>query len=332
MATNSNNGFCPKPFSELSALADGRAQCCCPEWLKVSLGNLKDQSIEEIWNGKQMQKVRQGIIDGSYRMCKADACPFIASGKQKVPVLPEVQSDYDAKRIKLDHGPLMYNMSHDQHCNLACPSCRVGFITGLKEDTKVMHKKIMDDALHDVKLLLLSGDGDPFSSPLYLNLLRSVSAEKFPKLKRIILMTNGILWNERMWNSISACHSYVKDARISIDGATKETYELNRKGGKWKVLMRNMDFIKTLGLQIILLAVIQDNNFREIPLFVELAQKYDWEIQFSKVLDCGTWPREEFEKRAVWMDDHPNQEELKSLIRKYRDTPKVSFQNLSAIL
>jgi MoaA/NifB/PqqE/SkfB family radical SAM enzyme len=244
---------------------------------------------------------------------------------------PTAKKDYEAGKTKLDHGPIVVNFSHDTHCNLACPSCRVDFITKAKPGTLVMHKKILG-ALGDARMLILSGDGDPFASPLYRKFLQDFRPEQYPSVNVISLITNGILWNKKMWDSMPAVHPYVKSACVSIDGATKDTYEENRKGAKWHVLLRNLDFISTLNLNTRINVVIQDNNFREIPLFVELAQKYDWNITFSKVLDCGTWPPDEFIRRAVWLDTHQNQAELKQIMEQYDETDKVCFGNLRSIM
>jgi MoaA/NifB/PqqE/SkfB family radical SAM enzyme len=326
------DSFCVKPFAELSVLCDGRAVCCCPNWLKEPIGNLNHQSIDEIWNGEQIKKVREGIIDGSYRECKKDVCPFLATGKFSGPREYEkkLRPEYEKGITDLPHGPLTFNFCHDQHCNLACPSCRVNFITGLKPGTVLLHKKIMQDGMHDVRRLILSGDGDPFASKLYREFMQNFTPEQFPNLQTIMILTNGLLWSRKMWDSMPAIHPYIGCSSISVDGATKETYEENRKGGKWEVLLKRLDFVATLGIPISIGVVIQDNNFREIPLFIRLAKDRGFSIHFNKVVDCDTWPKDEFARRAVSEKSHPNHEELKEVIQANRE-PRVSYGNLEAI-
>src|SRR5689334_20702121 len=62
--------FCSKPFTwfEVSGWSapKGDVYLCCPTWLDTSIGNLQDQSVEEIWNGEPAQAIRRSILDGSY--------------------------------------------------------------------------------------------------------------------------------------------------------------------------------------------------------------------------------------------------------------------------
>ena len=50
-----------------------------------------------------------------------------------------------------------------------------------------------------------------------------------------------------MWDSMKSIHPYVKTCEISIDAATKDTYEnKTRIGGDWDELINNLKFISTL--------------------------------------------------------------------------------------
>ena len=125
--------------------------------------------------------------------------------------------------------------------------------------------------------------------------------------------------------------------RCSANVFAKETYEENRRGGKWDTLLKRLEFISTLKnradgtkRQLPIMMVVQDNNFREIPVMIELATGLGFYPVFSKILDCGTYPKGEFEKRAVWMESHPNFEELKKVITE--SVGKAGLTNLSDII
>tara|TARA_R110002072_G_scaffold298816_1_gene473250 strand:+ start:5077 stop:6123 length:1047 start_codon:yes stop_codon:yes gene_type:complete len=50
---------CAYLFYSLSINADGEVSPCCVDWnRKLSLGNLNDQSILDVWNGKKLQDLR----------------------------------------------------------------------------------------------------------------------------------------------------------------------------------------------------------------------------------------------------------------------------------
>ena len=55
-----------------------------------------------------------------------------------------------------------------------------------------------------------------------------------------------------MWNSMKSIHPFVKVAEVSIDAATKDTYEnKTRLNGNWDKLLDNLKFIAKLDLNSI---------------------------------------------------------------------------------
>jgi hypothetical protein len=61
--------FCSKPFEsfEITQInGRGGVYLCCPSWLDTPIGNLRFQSVEEIWNGERAQDIRRSILDGSF--------------------------------------------------------------------------------------------------------------------------------------------------------------------------------------------------------------------------------------------------------------------------
>lgn len=74
--------------------------------------------------------------------------------------------------------------------------------------------------------------------------------------------------------------------RVSIDGATKETYESLRRGGKWETICQNMEYlgnakkhgqIQSLGIHF----VMQRNNFREAEAPCGAGEKGGMRILFA---------------------------------------------------
>ena len=57
--TPSRRIHCDKPFRELSIGVDGNCSICCRDFDNfVIVGNIKKNSIQEIWNGKKMNEIR----------------------------------------------------------------------------------------------------------------------------------------------------------------------------------------------------------------------------------------------------------------------------------
>jgi hypothetical protein len=68
-------------------------------------------------------------------------------------------------------------------------------------------------------------------------LLQSIDPVRHGNLK-IDLISNGTLFTEREWQKFANIHGLVRTVRISTDAATKETFELLRRGARWDAFWR----------------------------------------------------------------------------------------------
>ena len=56
--------FCSYPWRQLAILVDGQATACCVDAEgEICLGNAKTQTVEEIWNGPVLERIRAGFWD-----------------------------------------------------------------------------------------------------------------------------------------------------------------------------------------------------------------------------------------------------------------------------
>lgn len=59
---------CPEVFGKLSVDWDGGVTACCGDWDRfMLLGNVWQQSLEEIWNGPQLAGYRQKLLDHKHK-------------------------------------------------------------------------------------------------------------------------------------------------------------------------------------------------------------------------------------------------------------------------
>jgi radical SAM protein with 4Fe4S-binding SPASM domain len=57
--------FCSYPWRQLAILVDGQATACCIDAEgEISLGNARETSVEEIWNGPRLNRLREGFMQG----------------------------------------------------------------------------------------------------------------------------------------------------------------------------------------------------------------------------------------------------------------------------
>lgn len=345
--------FCSKPFSwfEVSTKGanvkrKGDVYMCCPTWLDKSIGNLSDRSVEEIWNGKEAQAIRQSILDGSFRYCDDSKCAFLQTKSGPVQTVEEVQ-DKDLKeaienRLSiLPYGPKEVICSYDSSCNLSCPSCRFEvFIEHDKEEEILkLQERLRSGALADARFLYITGSGDPFGSPYFRKWLQTMDIKEMPKLQEIRLHTNAQLWTPSMWQSIPEnIRTLITSAEISVDAANSETYSINRRGGDFEKLLRNFEFISSLIQQealksVTISMVVQENNFREMPDFVRMGKRFGFHvIYFSQLVNWGTFSNQDFKRRAVHFPSHPLYEDFsKQLQDEIFDEPEVYLGNLTEI-
>ena len=66
--------ICPAPFYMSSVAANGDVTICCVDWSWSSkVGNLKDQSLREIWFGPALQEIRSKLLNGQRQTIKSCA-------------------------------------------------------------------------------------------------------------------------------------------------------------------------------------------------------------------------------------------------------------------
>lgn len=323
--------FCSRPFRCLHVSGfrqpKGDAYLCCPSWLSTVVGNVQLQGIEDVWNGDRAQQVRRSILDGSFDHCSGERCPFLQTISGPVSRIedvtdPELREVIDQQLTVLPFGPREVNCSYDRSCNLSCPTCRTEHIIETAQEVQILTiQEKLDAAMGDTELLYITGSGDAFGSPYFNRWIRGMKLDDKPNLERIHLHTNAQLWTEKMWSKIPAeVRLLIKEAEISIDAASAEVYHINRRGGDFQQLLANLDFIRELRisgpLQYLKLSmVVQLNNFREMPAFVELAKRFAAdEAYFGQLVNWGSFSESEFEERAVHLPQHPLHREFLSVL------------------
>ena len=329
------NYICGVPFNNLE-IHDNVCFVCCPSWLpnKVELNEIP---LKDVYNSEPFQEIRESILDGSFKYCNKELCPFLSKlvnyGIPSGPIKLK-EANKGLKKIVKNNTPDSLLMNFDRTCNYKCPSCRVDLIVENSEGIKRVEKRIEDiDKYYSkhVKTLYITGSGDPFVSVGFRNYLRNFNPKKYPKLKSIHLHTNASMWNKEMWDSMPNVHKYVQTCEISIDAGTKDTYEnKTRLGGNWENLMNNLKFISTLPINVKTSFVVQDSNYMEMELFYNLMYSIfgnNVNVFFGKITNWGTFSEGEFKLKKVWDTEHPEHELFKKEFNKIWKNSNL-FHNL----
>ncbi len=334
----SQKTVCHNPFEWFEIHPDGQVFACCPAWLKRPLGNFLTDDLDDIWNGATARDLRRSIHDGSFRHCNRRRCPRLTtvaapvchfSGLEK----GALRNAYETRQTRLPWGPQKLNLCYDRSCNLACSSCRPGVYVATEEERRraeYFSDRLQRELAPHARQLIISGTGDPFASSSYRRLLERFVPGDYPHLESIHLHSNGLLWDSAAWQSMQAAQPFVRTAEISIDAASAETYGLNR-GGDFDRLLDNLTFLARLPIAITLSFVVQQNNYREMADFVNLAQGFGFAVYFSQLVNWGTYRRSEFLKRAVHLPDHPEYGAFRALLKEVAGLQGVDIGNLRPV-
>lgn len=166
-------------------------------------------------------------------------------------------------------------------CNLECIMCRFKHKSG---------NEITMDDLRD--LLIQARDmevekinfGITAESTLYGSLYHILDESR--ALGFIFTMSTNLNFN-KMGDDLFRAISLIDNLSISIDAATKRTYEYIRKGGKWNVLLSNLNRLGKYreGKKVTARFVIQKRNIQEIARFVDFIHAFPFfkEIVFEPI-------------------------------------------------
>jgi MoaA/NifB/PqqE/SkfB family radical SAM enzyme len=124
-------------------------------------------------------------------------------------------------------------------CNIRCRMCYFSFDQTFHAQAVFMRPgafaSIADSILPHAKTLMLSLGSEPLMSPDFVRVLELAARYRVPELG---FYTNGLLMNDRIVDAI--IESGVTVVAISVDGATKTTFESIRKGANFELLLRNV--------------------------------------------------------------------------------------------
>ena len=273
--------ICPRPYDTILIDKNGSCYACeCTSWLPQSIGNLQIQSLEEIINSKTHKHLQESITDRTYRYCNEHQCSYINSN-----------SVLHGQPERIQH----LRLAIDDSCNLRCPSCRKGLIfykEGSQYKKRIRLADKINDWLHTYNHPIqvhIGSDGDPFASHVYRHFMEHTPVRDNIKYS---ILTNGLMVKD-FYPQVPHIIENLTELGVSIDGATKETYEKLRLGGKWDSINRNLECIAELkeqhNFKFVLHMVVQKDNWQEIPAMVELGERLGIdELLFNKIQDWNT--------------------------------------------
>jgi hypothetical protein len=339
--------FCPMPFTHLATGYKGDAfACCCPAWVPFAVGNVLDApSADAVWNSEVAAEIRRSVHDGDFSYCSRTLCSYIAA--QKLPLKAEITDPLlrryiDERSVILEEVPQMVQLNHDPTCNLACPSCRTEIVVAKAEEQDAYAKAAQRVILPLLRRVsgqsYISGGGEAFASRHYRSILAALNRTEYPELY-LHLITNGQLATAERWRQFPDLPEMIDILSVSIDAARAETYERLRHPAKWPLLMKNLESMAEMRRsgsirRLQFNFVVQEENYRQIPEFVELGNRFGVDsIWFQRLTNYGAYVESAFAKADVTSPAHPEHAALLDILRSpVMSHPAIDMEMLMSLL
>lgn len=185
--------------------------------------------------------------------------------------------------------PVHVDIELSGKCQLACTMCPYGtgdFDTNMQGMMpREMALEAIDQAVEGGAMLIkFNFRGEPGLSPILIDMVKHA---KDRGIIETMINTNLTAFSKR--RLVQLCEAGLDLMIVSIDGATKETYEKIRVKGNFEKLMENLFLINALSFPKIRLQFVeQEANKHETETFKELFYPFADEIVIQKIRNRGS--------------------------------------------
>lgn len=241
-------------------------------WINDNIvGNLSDNSMEEIFHGRHAEELRKKLACNDYSSCLIDACPYLA------------MNTINDNLIEIDEIPRYPEkicLAFEEVCNYKCISCTTPMVMQKqkkkKEEVEAGYDVIeeqLNKVLPYVKNISTNGRGEIFASKRILKILSEWKPLAPKEEITVELESNGSLFDEKHWKQIENLGQYNVRVAITVMSFEEDIYQV-LSGCQLPIgqIEKNLRFIKELREKGIInyfeiATVVQDRNFRTLPEF-----------------------------------------------------------------
>lgn len=325
------NSLCAIPWSNLEIKQDGDITPCCTS--TYNFGNIRNDRLEDVFNGPGMTKLRQQLIEGQLPV-GCNAC----WNREKQGLISIRQ--HNAKRLK-ESFMLRYfdkpriatiDLKFQNTCNFKCricgPACSSLYA---EEQSKYTNIKItpqlpwseeekfisqMHQLLPDLNNIDMYG-GEPFLIKKFSKVLKTAVDTGVAKNIRLHYNSNGSVWPERFipyWS-----HFKQVDIHFSID-AVGHRFELQR-GGLWQEVEKNILRIKNLNFDNLSISIMPTVSIMNV-FYIDEVLEWAHSHKFPVFLGHVTTP-------TAFALSSLTQEAKDLIVKKFTNSPWAELQELS---
>lgn len=280
--------YCDWPFNKVKLNMDGDIKMCCHQRHDHSLGNVFQQSFDNIWFGPTANEVRRTVLHAKmHEMCNTAECPYRYKDIATLGSYKESDMNDNGYPIELEFD------LHSTHCNFGgteptpetacfmCPRALPGFmkyIEGHRDRTDELVQKIKF-LMPDLKILNILGVAEPFWKDKIFDVMDSLDFKSHRDHIWFWTTSNGSIFTKKRQEHLGEMTRKTL-LNFSLDAATPETFTKIRRQNLFQQVCDNVrswtSYRRELNKQGAEHTVSIHNNIniynvREVPEMVRLA-------------------------------------------------------------
>jgi len=299
---------CSAPWQSMMVEGNGVVQPCAYRGnygnasMHPPLGNVNQSTLEEIWNGSEMQTLRDLMAKGDLQAAGCGGCLAVAQGlplnlayDPRIDEDDAPNSDYRdnvflkrkemaERKTVIESKPLVLYVTPTHRCNLRCTHC---YETPTRTDT-IRRDGFQDEVENLMPYLseLVPGGGEPLLLSFWQNAFRNPVANQNPYL-RLSFTTGAHYVTDTMFENIGR----FSDAQVmvSFDAPNAKTFEAIRVNAKFEQVVENMAKFRDItvkkreGSTVMHISVMKQ-NIRLLPEMIRLAAAMEVPFNFQPVV------------------------------------------------
>ena len=279
---------CYAPYTSLYFDTGGNVRACCHNYTH-RLGNVREQTLDEIWHGNSVESLRTAVRDYDLSLgCEFCDWQLTTRSFHKLPMR---KWDSLVPESQWPGWPRMMEFSISNTCNLECVMCdgnHSSAIRANREGREPLQDAYGDRFFQELRSYLPHLErakflgGEPFLQE-HCHHIWSLIREEHRALPCHVT-TNGTIWNTRVEQVLESLSFGIA---VSIDGYTKKTIEDVRVHSKYEKLIANIfrfrDYTRAKGTSFSLTFCLMLPNWHEFGRLCLFADHLDCDVAVNLV-------------------------------------------------